>query len=270
MVPPGRPGSRRVFRHRPAADLLAGAGAVLILLVLLVGVPAALLTALGSPIPHPTPALSLLTHRLDILAILKILSVVVWLAWLQLVVCLITEVRAAVRNTGMPARVPLAGGIQPAVHRLVTAALLLFSAATALSPALAHHPPGSPPAVTSAPFGRSSGASPSATAPATPVPVSRGTGHPGATGQDTGRPGPGEPGGLGGSASGRGQSPESPHYRMRRTEKVYVVQPPEGRYHESLWEIAQNHLGDGRRYREIFELNAGRLQPTAPGSPSRA
>ena len=48
---------------------------------------------------------------------------------------------------------------------------------------------------------------------------------------------------------------------MRRTEKIYVVQPPEGRYHESLWEIAQNHLGDGRRYREIFELNAGRLQP---------
>ena len=48
---------------------------------------------------------------------------------------------------------------------------------------------------------------------------------------------------------------------MRRTEKIYVVQPPEGRYHESLWEIAQNHLGDGRRYRDIFELNAGRLQP---------
>ena len=40
-----------------------------------------------------------------------------------------------------------------------------------------------------------------------------------------------------------------------------MVQPPEGRYHESLWEIAQNHLGDGRRYREIFELNAGRVQP---------
>jgi hypothetical protein len=40
-----------------------------------------------------------------------------------------------------------------------------------------------------------------------------------------------------------------------------VVQPPEGRYHESLWEIAQNHLGDGRRYRDIFELNAGRVQP---------
>jgi len=275
MVPPGRLESRRVSRRRPAGDILAGAGAVLILLVLLIGVPAALLTALGSPIPHAMPALPLLTHRLDILAILKIFSVVVWLAWLQLAACLITEVRAAVRNTGMPARVPLAGGIQPAVHRLVTAALLLFSATTALSPAFAHHPPGPPSAVTSAPAGRSSGASlsatPSAAAPATPLPVSqdmrqsgstgRDTGQPGSAGRDTGRPGPGEPGGLGGPASGQGQSREPPHHRVRRTEKIYVVQPPEGRYHESLWEIAQNHLGDGRRYREIFELNAGRLQP---------
>jgi hypothetical protein len=77
MVPPGRLESRRVPRRRAAGDILAGAGAVLILLVLLIGVPAALLTALGSPIPHTMPALSLLTHRLDILAILKILSVVV-------------------------------------------------------------------------------------------------------------------------------------------------------------------------------------------------
>ena len=34
-----------------------------------------------------------------------------------------------------------------------------------------------------------------------------------------------------------------------------------GRFHESLWEIAQKYLGDGRRYREIFELNKERVQP---------
>jgi hypothetical protein len=250
MAPPGWLESRRAPRRRPAGDIPAGAGAVLILLVLLIGVPAALLTVLGSPIPHTMPALSLLTHRLDILAILKILSVVVWLAWLQLVVCLIAEVRAAVRNTGMPTRVPLAGGIQPAVHRLVTAALLLFfSAATALSPALLHQPPGVPPPVTAAPAGRSGGASPAATSP---------------DGRGTGQPGPGGLGEPAGPTAGQGQTLEPAHHRVRRPEKIYVVQPPEGRYHESLWEIAQNHLGDGRRYREIFELNAGR--PQADGS----
>jgi hypothetical protein len=254
MARPIRLEGRRLPRRRSAGDILAGLGAVLILLVLLTGVPAALLATAGSPIPHTMPAPSLLTHRLDILATLKILSVVVWLAWLQLVVCLIAEVRAAVRNTGMPPRVPLAGGIQPAVHRLVTAALLLFSAATALSPALTHQPPGVPPAVASAPGG-SGGASPAATPPA-----GQGTGQAGAGG--LGEPGgPGAAGRPGRPASGQGQALGPAHHRVRRTEKIYVVRPPEGRYHESLWEIAQNHLGDGRRYREIFELNAGRVQP---------
>ena len=255
MAPPIRLEGRRLPRRRSAGDILAGLGAVLILLVLLTGVPAALLATAGSPIPHTMPAPSLLTHRLDILATLKILSVVVWLAWLLLVVCLIAKVRAAVRNTGMPPRVPLAGGIQPAVHRLVTAALLLFSAATALSPAFTHQPPGVPPAVASAPAGGSGGASPAATPPA-----GQGTGQAGVGG--LGEPGgPGAAGRPGRPASGQGQALESAHHRVRRTEKIYVVQPPEGRYHESLWEIAQNHLGDGRRYREIFELNAGRVQP---------
>jgi hypothetical protein len=255
MVPPIRLEGRRLPRRRSAGDLLAGLGAVLILLVLLAGVPAALLATAGSPIPHTMPAPSLLIHRLDILATLKILSVVVWLAWLQLVVCLIAEVRAAVRNTGMPPRVPLAGGIQPAVHRLVTAALLLFSATTALSPAFSHQPPGVPPAVASAPAGGSGVASPAANPPA-----GQGTGQAGAGG--LGEPGgPGAAGRSGRPASGQGQALEPAHHGVRRTEKIYVVQPPEGRYHESLWEIAQNHLGDGRRYREIFELNAGRVQP---------
>jgi hypothetical protein len=245
MAPPGWPESRRAPRRRPAGDILAGTGAVLILLALLIGVPAALLTLLGSPIPHTMPALSLLTHRLDIPAILKILSVLVWLAWLQLVACLIAEVRAAVRNTGMPPRVPLAGGIQPVVHRLVTAVLLLFSAGTALSPAFMHQSPGVPPAVT-VPAGRGGGATPAATPRPAPT---------------DGQPALGAPGGPAGPASGRGQALEPAPHRVRRTEKIYVVRPPEGRYHESLWEIAQNHLGDGRRYREIFELNAGRPQP---------
>ena len=60
----------------------------------------------------------------------------VWLAWLQLVWCVVAEVTAAVRNVGMPRRVPLAGGMQPVVHRLVTTALLV-SAATTVAPALA-------------------------------------------------------------------------------------------------------------------------------------
>ncbi|HEV3291945.1 MAG TPA: hypothetical protein VG123_23440, partial [Streptosporangiaceae bacterium] len=241
--------------RRSASDALAGLAATVLLLALLAGVPAALVTVLGSPIPHSLPPVSLLTQRLGIEAMLRILSLVIWLAWLQLAVCVVTEVRAAVRNTGMPPRVPLAGGLQPAVHRLVTAALLLFSAATALSPAVTHAArpavaitagagtartaigpggrSGPPAASPAAPSARSAAASPSAR-PASPA--------------SRGEPAAPLPAG-------------EAYHRVRRTEKIYVVQPPVGRYHESLWEIAENHLGDGRRYREIFELNKDRMQP---------
>ncbi|MEV1168991.1 BTAD domain-containing putative transcriptional regulator [Nonomuraea sp. NPDC049784] len=46
-----------------------------------------------------------------------------------------------------------------------------------------------------------------------------------------------------------------------KTKKVYVVQPPHGRHHESLWEIAEKCLGDGRRYPEIYRLNQAKEQP---------
>nr|BFE86548.1 hypothetical protein GCM10020093_091490 [Planobispora longispora] len=48
---------------------------------------------------------------------------------------------------------------------------------------------------------------------------------------------------------------------MAKAKKVYVVQPPHGRHHESLWEIAEKCLGDGRRYPEIYRLNQHKEQP---------
>ena len=43
--------------------------------------------------------------------------------------------------------------------------------------------------------------------------------------------------------------------------KYYEVQPPSGRNYDTLWDIAERFLGSGLRYREIFELNHGVLQP---------
>ncbi|MBG0827977.1 hypothetical protein HS041_09380 [Planomonospora sp. ID67723] len=48
---------------------------------------------------------------------------------------------------------------------------------------------------------------------------------------------------------------------VEKAKKVYVVQPPHGRHHESLWEIAEKCLGDGRRYPEIYRLNQHKEQP---------
>jgi hypothetical protein len=223
-----------VGRGRSAGDVLAGFVAVVLLLALTVGVPFGLIRVFGLPLPHSMPGLSVLTHQINPFAILKVLAVLVWLAWLQLVCCVIAEIRAAVRNTGMPAQVPLASFTQAVVHRLVTAALLLFAASTALSPALAHHAATRPAHVISAPADRG---------PAAGVQQALRDARPP---QLVGEP---------------EVAAAAPVAQQPRIEKIYVVRPPTGRYHESLWEIAQNHLGDGRRYREIFEMNAGRVQP---------
>ena len=277
--PPRTPYRRR---RRSAGDLMIGLLAVAALAALTVGVPFALVTVFGLPIPHAMPSLSLLTHQLTVPAILKVLSVVVWLAWIQLVCCVIAEIRAAVRNAGMPRRIPLAGGTQALVHRLVTSALLVFAAATALSPALAHQAPaaahsagaragGQHSAGAGTQHGGGSGGQHSAGAGTQHGGGSGGQHSAGAGGQHAAGAGGGQAGGgraagsarqPGGRDAGRpilASPPQVAH--SPRVGKLYVVKPPVGRFHESLWEIAQKYLGDGRRYREIFELNSGRIQP---------
>ena len=145
MAPP-IPGLRKPVQvpTRTAGDVLIGILAIMALAVLTIGVPIGLITVIGLPVPHGTPGLSVLTHQLGIPSILRVLSVVIWLAWLQLVWCVIVEIKAAARNVGLPAQVPLAGATQSAAHRLVTAALLLFTAGAALSPAFAHAGPPRP------------------------------------------------------------------------------------------------------------------------------
>src|SRR6266566_5138680 len=232
MAPP-IPGLRQPvqIRRRTPGDVLAGLGAIVLLVALTVGVPIALVTVVGLPLPHSLPKLSALTSQLDITAILRILSVIVWLAWIQLVWCVLVEIKVAVSHAEARPKVPLVGATQSLAHRLVTAALLLFTAAAALTPAVISHGPPRPAHSVSAQLSPS-GLTPAELTPAIPVPQAGLT---------------------------AAQVPQSHH--TPNADKMYTVNPPVGRFHESLWEIAHNHLGDGRRYREIFELNSERVQP---------
>ncbi len=227
------------IRTRSAGDVLAGLGALLALAVLVGGVPAALLLLFGSPLPEQMPAPEDLTRRLGPGSVISVLVACVWLAWLQLLVCVLVEVYAGVRGVGVPARVPLAGGLQSLVHRLVVAALLLFTATTAVMPAFSGRDlfPNGPVQAQAAQFQPMAAATPMS--PAAPVAA--------------------DPAGQVAQEIADGVSADP--VRKVRTTKIYRVQPPEGRHHESLWEIADKCLGDGRRYREIYELNKGRVQP---------
>jgi hypothetical protein len=216
----------RIDGGRGPGDVAAGVLALAAIAALVVGVPFALLTFFGSPIPSRLPSMDTLTQRLDTAALMRILVIVVWLAWVQLAACVIVEVYAGIRGIGVPARVPFAGGPQAVAHRLVVAALLLFTATTAVVPVLTapratHVQVKEPPRRQPQPAEHAEAATRQVLEQdAAPAPMDQNT-----------------------------------------VRKIYRVRPPEGRHHESLWEIAEKCLGDGRRYREIYALNKGKAQP---------
>lgn len=95
------------------------------------GLPVALGRAVGWPLPSRWPAADEVWQRLGEAyiadgTIIKILAVVVWLAWAQLVVCLALEVAARARGRS-PTNLPLAGPAQALAGWLVGGLLLTSS-----------------------------------------------------------------------------------------------------------------------------------------------
>ena len=96
-LPACRPAAQ--YRRRTAGDFFISLIAILTLLALTFGVPIALVQTLGLPLPHSVPrlsSLSVFTHQVDVPTILHILEVFVWLAWIQLVWCVLVEIAASV------------------------------------------------------------------------------------------------------------------------------------------------------------------------------
>ncbi|GAA5159310.1 hypothetical protein [Ornithinimicrobium tianjinense] len=241
---PHRPSSG--YRPRTAADHLPrpeGSGrsvgkgllSLLGLLVVVVGVPAALVYFVGNPLPTSRPDVSWLTAPVTAEALIAIVAVLVWLVWAHFVVCVIAELRAA-RAGRMPSLVPGGGGSQLLARRLVAGVLLLAGSAT-----MTGHAPGQAVAPVTAVVSTDAGAAAAATSAAL------GTERAGALAdgvQDSATDGP---------AASAGQ--------QASVTKFYEVQPPSGRHHDTLWDIADRTLGDPFRYKEIFELNKDRVQP---------
>ena len=100
--PPVQPPSR-------ARSRLSAVGATIVLLGLVGGVPAVLLLLAG-PVQIPTrwPDQASLTGQIGIEQVLSVLVVVVWLAWLQFLVCVAVEVLAALRGGVLARPVPAA------------------------------------------------------------------------------------------------------------------------------------------------------------------
>ncbi|WP_257210849.1 LysM peptidoglycan-binding domain-containing protein [Actinomyces ruminis] len=217
----------------------------------IIGLPCLLLSQAGlPPLPRHLDA-SLLTRAVTGETVLGVLTWVVWLAWLQFTACTVVEAVSALRGRGLPAHVPLAGGTQALVRRLVTSALVLGAVAAPAAAAPVTVPEPAPVAAMQT----------QVSADTAPAPLSQDV--PPATGSA----------GASAQVDYQEEQARTVRYMLGDTElpadigaelvgqRVYVVQPPAGRYHDNMWDIAERTLGDGRAYQQIYDLNVGRVQP---------
>ncbi|MEV0639190.1 BTAD domain-containing putative transcriptional regulator [Streptomyces sp. NPDC050619] len=229
------------IRRRSFGDFVKAFFAFVALLVLVVGVPGALAVLIGWPLPNGVPSLDWLQREITVQTFLHILTVIVWLAWAQFTACVLVEVKAALSGVGVPGRVPGGGPSQLLARQLVAALLLVGATAASLTPGLSqlgHSMEGNQkPSVAAAQqtpglFAQQQEQAANAAA-ALAEQASNVAAHADAGG----------------------------HTAKADDTKYYRIQPPEGRHHDSLWEISERHLGDGRRYKEILQLNKDRVQP---------
>ena len=215
-------------RSAPRAlwDLVRGLAALATLAVLLVGVPVLALPRLGWPLPRGVPspggvAEALLHRGLDMPVVLRAAAAVLWVAWAVLSACVLVEAVAWARRRESRPVRGLGGFQRLAANLVLTAALVL--------PSLPHLA-GSP--ATAAPL-------PAIGRPAASVVYQAAS--PSAAPSDAARPAV--------------ESPTSPTSSVGAP-KAYVVQ----RY-DCLWDIAERHLGDPRRWHEIEVLTDPVTQP---------
>lgn len=198
-------------------------GAAVALLALLVGVPALLLTVAGAPpIPTELPGMKDFAQQLSVEDLIGVLVAIVWLVWLFFCVCVVLEVVAA-RRGGLAAPVPLGGPLQRLARVLVGALLLAGVVAGPAQAANAAEAPASTPTVSAGLLQADLDAEVQA---------------------------------LDDTVQDRAEEAAA----QTEAHKMYTVKTPKDGYHDNLWDIAEKHLGDGRRYTEIYELNKDRPQ----------
>lgn len=197
-----------------------GLTAVVLILVVLFGIPTLLIFIGATPWSVDLPQLRILLLSPDDGTVALILiGAIAWVAWAVMAFCLIGEVIAAARGIRTP-RLPVIGAGQHLAAQLVAAAALLFTVAQPLAITFTAGP------------AHAQDQTPQDIRPA-PSPIDQ---------------------------SVPSDEPPSTAFadRVEPAQVSYTTRP-----HDSLWKIAETHLGDGTRFNEIVTLNPDQF-PNGP------
>lgn len=199
---------------------IRGLAAVVLILVVLFGTPMLLIFVGATPWNVDWSQLRMLLLSPDDGTVALILvGIVAWVAWAVMAFCLISEVIAAARGVRAP-RLPVIGTGQHLAAQLVAAAALLFTVAQPLAMTFAAEP------------AHAQDQTPHDVRPAqSPVDQSALSAEP----------------------------PQS----LVSTQVEPAPVSYTTRAHDSLWKIAETHLGDGARFNEIVALNPDQF-PNGP------
>ncbi|MFM9920897.1 LysM peptidoglycan-binding domain-containing protein [Lacisediminihabitans sp. H27-G8] len=109
---------------------LLGAGALLTIIVILIGVPVALILAAGNPVPTATQFHDIVTLIPDygnVILLTKVLPCLAWVAWVLFAGPLLVEIGASIAGRQTTKRVWVLKGQQYAAAALVSAVLIMFA-----------------------------------------------------------------------------------------------------------------------------------------------
>ncbi|GAA0945916.1 hypothetical protein GCM10009554_41220 [Kribbella koreensis] len=225
-----------------AGDRLKGLASLLAIVAIVGGVPYVLLTYFGKPWPSRMPSRDVLFDELSAKTIIGIIAFFIWVAWLHFVICLLAEAVAEVRGHGLSPRIPLGGGSQTLARRLIAGVVLIAGTASVTLPVAN--------AVT-------------ATSVGNPASVSVAQGNDNSSVESFRQTEPRSSVQIGVAPTVKhthtGVRTNSDH--TGQVVKYTEVRPPQGRNYDCLWDIAERYLGEGRRYKEIYDLNHNKLQP---------
>lgn len=127
--------------RRTAGDIARGIAALITVLLLLVGIPAALIVVAGTPLPSDLPSLDQVTAALtapdDGTLFLAALTWVGWIGWATFALAVLVEIPAQLRGRPTP-RLPALGLQQRTAGLLIASIVALISAPGLVAPLPTH------------------------------------------------------------------------------------------------------------------------------------